>query len=52
MKLNNKIVRALTTTAVVAGAAAMLSVGAFAAETADINDPVIAGYLPPQEQMI
>lgn len=51
MKLNNKIVRTLTTTAVVAGAAAMLSVGAFAAE-ADINDPVIAGYMPPQDQMI
>ena len=33
------------------GAAAMLSVGAFAAE-ADINDPAAAGYLPPQEQMV
>ena len=31
--------------------AAMLSVGAFAAE-ADINDPAAAGYLPPQEQMV
>ena len=49
--LNNKFVRILTTAAVAASAAALLSVGAFAAE-ADINDPVIAGYLPPQEQMI
>ena len=49
---NKKFVRTLTAAVVVAGAAAMLSVGAFAAETADINDPVIAGYLPPQEQMI
>ena len=48
---NNKLVRTLTAAAVVAGAAALLSVGAFAAE-ADINDPVIAGYMPPQEQMI
>ena len=48
--LNNKTVRTLTAAAVMVGAAAMLSVGAFAAE-ADINDPVIAGYLPPQEQM-
>ena len=51
MKLNHKFVRTITTTAVVLGAAAMLSVGAFAAE-ADINDPTIAGYLPPQEEMI
>ena len=51
MKLNNKFVRTLTCAAVVVGAAAMLSVGAFAAE-ADINDPTIAGYLPPQEQMV
>ena len=49
--LNNKTARALTAAVVVAGAAAMLSVGAFAAE-ADINDPVVAGYMPPQEQMI
>ena len=49
--LNNKTARALTAAVVVAGAAALLSVGAFAAE-ADINDPVIAGYMPPQEQMI
>lgn len=49
--LNNKFVRILTTAAVAASAAALLSVGAFAAE-ADINDPVIADYLPPQEQMI
>ena len=52
MKCNNKIVRTLTGTVVVLGAAAMLSVGAFAAETADLADPVAAGYLPPQEQMV
>lgn len=51
MKLNNKFARTLTCAAVVLGAAAMLSMGAFAAE-ADINDPTIAGYLPPQEEMI
>ena len=51
MKLNHKFVRTVTTTAAVLGAAAMLSVGAFAAE-ADINDPAAAGYLPPQEQMV
>ena len=51
MRLNHKFVRTVTTTAAVLGAAAMLSVGAFAAE-ADINDPVAAGYLPPQEQMV
>ena len=51
MKLKNSCVRTLTCTAVVLGAAAMLSVGAFAAE-ADINDPAAAGYLPPQEQMV
>ncbi len=50
MKLNHKFVRTVTTTAAVLGAAALLSVGAFAAE-ADINDPVAAGYLPPQEEM-
>ncbi len=50
MKLNHKFVRTVTTTAAVLGAAAMLSVGAFAAE-ADINDPAAAGYLPPQEEM-
>ena len=49
--LNNKFTRTLTAAVVVAGAAALLSVGAFAAE-ADINDPTIAGYLPPQEQMV
>ena len=43
MKLNHKFVRTVTTTAAVLGAAAMLSVGAFAAE-ADINDPAAAGY--------
>ena len=47
MKLNHKFVRTVTTTAAVLGAAAMLSVGAFAAE-ADINDPAAAGYLPEQ----
>ena len=52
MKCNNKIVRTVTGTVVVLGAAAMLSVGAFAAETADLADPVAAGYLPPQEQMV
>lgn len=51
MKLNHKFVRTVTTTAAVLGVAAMLSVGAFAAE-ADINDPAAAGYLPPQEQMV
>ncbi len=51
MKLNHKFVRTVSTTAAVLGAAALLSVGAFAAE-ADINDPVAAGYLPPQEQMV
>ena len=51
MKLNHKFARTVTTTAAVLGAAAMLSVGAFAAE-ADINDPAAAGYLPPQEQMV
>ena len=51
MKLNHKFVRTVATAAAVLGAAALLSVGAFAAE-ADINDPAIAGYLPPQEEMI
>ena len=51
MKLNHKFVRTVTTTAAVLGAAAMLSVGAFAAE-ADINDPAAAGYLPPQDESI
>ena len=50
MKLNHKFVRTAATAAAVLGAAALLSVGAFAAE-ADINDPVAAGYLPPQEEM-
>ena len=52
MKLKNSCVRTLTCTAVALGAAAMLSVGAFAAGTADLADPVAAGYLPPQEQMV
>ena len=51
MKLNHKFVRTVATAAAVLGAAALLSVGAFAAE-ADINDPAAAGYLPPQEQMV
>ena len=51
MKLNHKFVRTVSTAAAVLGAAALLSVGAFAAE-ADINDPAAAGYLPPQEQMV
>ena len=49
--LNNKFARTLTAAVVVCGAAAMLTVGAFAAE-ASLDDPVIAGYLPPQEQMV
>ena len=49
--LNKKFVRTLSCAAVAVCAAAMLSVGAFAAE-ADINDPAAAGYLPPQEQMV
>ena len=52
MKIQNRFVRTVTGTVVVLGAAAMLSVGAFAAETADLADPVAAGYLPPQEQMV
>ena len=51
MKLKNKFVRTITCAAVVLGAAAMLSMGAFAAE-ADLGDVTIAGYLPPQEEMI
>ena len=49
--LNNKLARTLTAAVVVCGAAAMLTVGAFAAE-ADLEDVTIAGYLPPQEEMI
>ena len=49
--LNNKLARTLTTAVVVCGAAAMLTVGAFAAE-ANLDDVTIAGYLPPQEEMI
>ena len=52
MKIQNRFVRTVTGTVVVLGAAAMLSVGAFAAGTADLADPVAAGYLPPQEQMV
>ncbi len=49
--LNKKSVRTLSAGLVVLSAAAMLSVGAFAAE-ADLNDPTIAGYLPPQSAEI
>ena len=49
--LNNKLARTLTAAVVVCGAAAMLTVGAFAAE-ANLDDVTIAGYLPPQEEMI
>ena len=49
MKLNHKFVRTVTTTAAVLGAAAMLSVGAFAAE---VDPTCVEGYLPPQEQMV
>ena len=49
MKLNHKFVRTVTTTAAVLGAAAMLSVGAFAAE---VDSTCVEGYLPPQEQMV
>ncbi len=47
--LNKKFVHTLSCAAVAVCAAAMLSVGAFAAET----DPTcVEGYLPPQEQMV
>ena len=49
--LKKKFARTLTAAVVVAGAAAQLSMGAFAAE-ADLEDPTIAGYMPPQEEMI
>lgn len=49
--MNKKNVRALTAGLFAVGAAAMLSMGAFAAE-ADISDPTIAGYLPPQQEMV
>lgn len=73
--LNNKLARTMTCAVAVAGAAALLSVGAFAAEadgavvsqertelgtittynTEDTtigDDVTVAGYLPPQEQMV
>ncbi len=51
MMMNKKNVRTLTAGLFVVSAAAMLSMGAFAAE-ADISDPTIAGYLPPQQEMV
>ena len=73
--LNNKFARTMSCAVVVAGAAALLSVGAFAAEadgavvsqerteqgvittyntedTTISDDVTVAGYLPPQEQMV
>ena len=67
--LNNKFARTMSCAVVVAGAAAMLSMGAFAAEnegavasqvrteqgvitTYNTEDATVAGYLPPQEQMV
>lgn len=51
--LDHKFARTLTGAAVVVGAAAMLSVGAFAAGTEELPDDVtIAGYMPPQEVMV
>ena len=47
--LNKKLVRTLSCAAVAVCAAAMLSVGAFAAE---VDDTCVVGYLPPQEQMV
>ena len=47
--LNKKFVRTLSGAAVAVGAAAMLSVGAFAAE---VDSTCVEGYLPPQEQMV
>lgn len=52
MKLHKNAARMMTTTALLIGSAAVLSLGAFAAEV-DVNeDPTIAGYLPPQETMV
>ena len=48
MRLNQNMSRKIVAVAMVAATAATLSVGAFAAE----DDGVIAGYLPPQEQMV
>ena len=47
--LNKKFVRPLSCAAVAVCAAAMLSVGAFAAE---VDSTCVEGYLPPQEQMV
>lgn len=47
--LNKKLARTLSCAAVAVCAAAMLSVGAFAAE---VDDTCVEGYLPPQEQMV
>ena len=44
--LNNKPARTLSCAAVAVCAAAMLSVGAFAAE---VDSTCVEGYLPPQE---
>ena len=46
--LNKKFVRTLSCAAVAVCAAAMLSVGAFAAE---VDSTCVEGYLPPQEQL-
>lgn len=52
MKLYKNAARMMTTTALLIGSVAVLSLGAFAAEV-DVNeDPTIAGYLPPQETMV
>ena len=47
--LNKKFVRTLSCATVAVCAAAMLSVGAFAAE---VDSTCVEGYLPPQEQMV
>ena len=47
--LNKKFVRTLSCAAVAVCAAAMLSVGAFAAE---VDPTCVEGYLPPQERMV
>ena len=48
MRLNQNMSRRIVAVAMAAAAAATLSVGAFAAG----DDGVVAGYLPPQEQMV
>lgn len=52
MKLYKNAARMMTTAALVVGSAAVLSLGAFAAEVDGNEDPTIAGYLPPQETMV